>query len=105
MKYVPSKCLIKELQDKRERFFQYTAIDEYTRMKYTWFTNEHSTYMSSEFAKRLITYFPFKIKTIQTDNGFEFTNRLSWSKKLQSTKTLFEETLDELGIEYKNTKI
>lgn len=104
VKYVPSKCLTKELQDKRERFFQYTAIDEYTRMRYTWFTNEHSTYMSSEFAKRLVKYFPFKIKTIQTDNGFEFTNRLSWSKKLQSTKTLFEETLDELGIEYKNTK-
>ena len=104
VKYVPRKCLTKELQDERERFFQYTAIDEYTRMRYTWFTNEHSTYMSSEFAKRLVKYFPFKIKTIQTDNGFEFTNRLSWSKKLQSTKTLFEETLDELGIEYKNTK-
>ena len=104
VKYVPSKCLTKELQDKGEKFFQYTAIDEYTRMRYTWFTNEHSTYMSSEFAKRLVKYFPFKIKTIQTDNGFEFTNRLSWSKKIQSTKTLFEETLDELGIEYKNTK-
>lgn len=61
--------------------------------------------MSSKFAKRFVKYFPFKIKTIQTDNGFEFTNRLSWSKKLQSTKTLFEETLDELGIEYKNTKL
>lgn len=104
VKYVPSKCLTKELQDKRERFFQYTAIDEYTRMRYTWFTNEHCTYMSSKFVKRLVKYFLFKIKTIQTDNGFEFTNRLSWSKKLQSTKTLFEETLDQLGIEYKNTK-
>lgn len=104
VKYVPSKCLTKELQEKGERFFQYTAIDEYTRMRYTWFTNEHSTYMSSEFAKRLEKYFPFKIKTIQTDNGFEFTNRLSWSKKLQNTKTLFEETLEELGIEYKTTK-
>lgn len=82
VKYVPSKCSTKALQDKRERFFQYTAIDEYTRMRYTWFTNEHSTYMSSEFAKRMVKYFPFKIKTIQTDNGFEFTNRLRWSKNL-----------------------
>lgn len=88
----------------KRKIFQYTAIDEYMRMRYTWFTNEHSTYMSSEFTKRLVKYFPFKIKTIQTDNGFEFTNRLSWSKKLQSTKTLLEETIDELGIEYKNTK-
>lgn len=104
VKYVPSKCMTQELINRGERFYQYTAIDEYTRMRYTWFTNEHSTYTSSEFVKRLVKYFPFKIKTIQTDNGFEFTNRLSWNKKLQNTKTLFETILEELGIEYKNTK-
>lgn len=104
VKYVPSKCMTEELKEKGEKFYQYTAIDEFTRMRYTWFTNEHSTYMSSEFVKRLVRYFPFKIKTIQTDNGFEFTNRLSWNKKLQNTKTIFETTLEELGIEYKNIK-
>jgi len=26
----------------------------------------HDTYASSEFARRLVKYFPFKIKTIQT---------------------------------------
>ena len=31
--------------------------------------------MSSEFVKRLIGYYPFKINTIQTDNEFEFTIR------------------------------
>lgn len=104
VKYVPSKCMTEELKEKGEKFYQNTAIDEFTRMRYTWFTNEHSTYMSSEFVKRLVRYFPFKIKTIQTDNGFEFTNRLSWNKKLQNTKTIFETTLEELGIEYKNIK-
>ena len=104
VKYVPSKCMTEELKEKGERFYQYTAIDEYTRIRYTWFTNEHSTYMSSEFAKRLVRYFPFKIKTIKTDNGFEFTNRLNWNKKMQETKTLFETTLEELGIEYKKIK-
>ena len=37
--------------------------------------------MSSEFVKRMVRYFreqySIKIKTIQTDNGFEFTNRLT----------------------------
>ena len=41
----------------RERYYQYTAIDEYTRIRYTWFTNEHSTYMSIEFVKRAVKYF------------------------------------------------
>lgn len=36
---------------KNERYYQYTAIDEYTRLRYTWFTNAHDTYASSEFAK------------------------------------------------------
>ena len=73
-------------------------------VKYTWFTNAHDTYASSEFAKKLVKYFPFKVKTIQTDNGFEFTNRLSWQAFLKNKKTMFEKTLEELGIEYKVIK-
>ena len=104
VKYVTKICLSKELQEMGERFYQYTAIDEYTRIRYTWFTNEHSTYMSSEFVKRLVKYYPFKIKTIQTDNGFEFTNRLSWQVFLKNKKTMFESTLEKLGIDYKVIK-
>ena len=104
VKYVPTKCLTKELQEKGEKYYQYTAIDEFTRIRYTWFTNEHSTYMSSEFAKRLVKYYPFKIKTIQTDNGFEFTNRLNWNSALRKKKTLFERTLEELRIEHRKIK-
>ena len=102
VKYVPKKCMSPELQEKGERFYQYTAIDEFTRIRYTWFTNEHSTYMSSEFVKKLVRYYPFKIKTIQTDNGFEFTNRLNWQGTKKKTK--FEKKLEELGIEHKLIK-
>ena len=94
----------KELQERGEKFYQYTAIDEYSRLRYTWFTNAHDTYASSEFAIKLVKYFPFKIKTIQTDNGFEFTNRLSWEAFLRDKKIKFEKTLEELGIEYKVIK-
>ena len=74
VKYVPSECMSPELKDLGEKYYQYTAIDEFTRIRYTWFTNEHSTYSSSEFVKLLVKYYPFKIQTIQTDNGMEFTN-------------------------------
>ena len=104
VKYVPKECMSPELQNLGEKYYQYTAIDEFTRIRYTWFTNEHSTYMSSEFVKRVIKYFPFKIKTIQTDNGFEFTNRLSWQTFMKNKKTMFEKTLEELEIEYKVIK-
>ena len=89
----------KELQEMGEKYYQYTAIDEYSRLRYTWFTNAHDTYASSEFVRRMVKYFPFKIKTIQTDNGFEFTNRLNAQKAKE--KTMFEKKLQELGIEHK----
>lgn len=104
VKYVPKACMSPELQERGEKFYQYTAIDEYTRIRYMWYTNAHDTYASSEFVKKLVKYFPFKIKTIQTDNGFEFTNRLSWEGFSRNKKTLFEKTLEELEIEYKTIK-
>ena len=108
VKYVPSKCMSEELKQKNEKFYQYTAIDEYTRIRYTWFTNEHSTYMSSEFAKRVKRYYKdnygIKIETIQTDNGFEFTNRLNINIRIKARKTLFESTLEALGIKHKLIK-
>ena len=63
VKYVPKKRMSKELQERGEKFYQYTAIDEYSRLRYTWFTNAHDTYASSEFVRRLVKYFPFKVKT------------------------------------------
>ena len=104
VKYVPMKCLTKELKNQGERYYQYTAIDEYTRLRVIWFAKEHSTYESSEFVKVLIKKFPFKIKEIQTDNGFEFTNRLSYKTSIRDRKTKFEKTLETLGIKHKLIK-
>ena len=104
VKFVPMECLTKELKERGERYFQYTAIDEYTRLRYTYFCKEHTTYESAKFVDRLIRYFPFRVKLIQTDNGFEFTNRLSWNTSNRNIETIFEKRLRELGIEYQNTR-
>lgn len=100
VKYVPKECMSKELRELGERYYQYTAIDEYTRKRYTYFTKEHSTYESTKFLDKVIKYYDFKIKLIQTDNGCEFTNRLSWRPADKNKKTMFEKKLKELGIEY-----
>jgi len=104
VKYVPRKCMSVDLQRERIRYYQYTAIDEYTRKRIIWHVEEQSTYTSSEFVKKVIRGFPFKIKCIQTDNGFEFTNRLNWQSFDRNKKTLFEKTLEENGIEHKLIK-
>ena len=104
VKYVPTKCLTEELKEKGERYYQYTAIDEYTRLRVIWFAKEHSTYESSRFIEVMIKKFPFEIEEVQTDNGFEFTNRLNSNKSKRNEKTMFEKKLEEKGIRHKYIK-
>ena len=104
VKYVPSKCLTEEIKERGERYYQYTAIDEYTRLRVIWFAKENSTYESKNFIDVIVKKFPFKIEEVQTDNGFEFTNRLNANKAKRYEKTLFEARLKELGIKHKYIK-
>ena len=104
VKYVPRECLTEELKEKGERYYQFTAIDEYTRLRVLYFTKEHSTYEASKFVKIIRKKFPFKIETIQTDNGFEFTNRLSYYQNIKNKQTLFEKELEKNGIKHKLIK-
>ena len=102
VKYVPAKSLTKEVKERDIRYYQYTAIDEYTRKRVLWASKEQSTSASTEFLKVIMKKFPFKIECIQTDNGFEFTNRLNWQGTKK--KTMFENKLKELGIRHKLIK-
>ena len=102
VKYVPKKNLTSEVIEKDGRYYQYTAIDEYTRKRVLWASKEQSTSASTEFIKIIMKKFPFKIECIQTDNGFEFTNRLNWQGTKK--KTMFEKKLEELGITHKLIK-
>lgn len=102
VKYVPAKSLTKEVKEKDGRYYQYTAIDEYTRKRVLWASKEQSTSASTEFIEVIMKKFPFKIECIQTDNGFEFTNRLNWQGTKK--KTMFEKKLEELGIKHKLIK-
>ena len=97
MKFVPQSCLVGEVAE--EKYYQYTFIDEYSRFRILKAYKEHSTYSSTQFLKYVVKQFPYAIECIQTDNGSEFTNRLN--SKATKKKTLFETTLEELGIRHK----
>jgi transposase InsO family protein len=96
VKFVPAACLVGDAAG--QKFYQYTFIDEYSRFRYVEAFEEHSTYSSSIFLRHVVEKFPYAIACIQTDNGFEFTNRLNHSNV--NRPTLFEKTLSELGIRH-----
>ena len=98
VKVVPRQCIA----DPELRLFQYTAIDEFTRLRFLAAYPEQSTYSSADFLKRLVKWYARRgihVQCVQTDNGFEFTNRFSNSKR--DIPTLFENTAAQLGIRHK----
>ena len=102
VKFVPSVCLVNEASGKK--FYQYTAIDEYSRWRYVEAFEEHSTYSSAVFVEHLIQAFPLPIECIQTDNGNEFTKRFSTHTRTSELPTLFQRRLAEHGIRHKLTR-
>lgn len=96
VKFVPAACLVGEA--KGHKFYQYTAIDEYSRFRYLEAFEEHSTYSSALFIEHLIKAFPFPIKCVQTDNGAEFTKRLLPAERRPPHT---ETRLKQCGIEHK----
>ena len=97
VKFVPSRCVAGE-----SKYYQYTAIDEYSRLVYREMYDEHSTYSSRDFIRKVISFYPFKIELVQTDNGTEWTNALISNSP---TPTLFEQELIKAKIEYKRIRI
>jgi len=94
VKHVPSACIVGDAVG--QKFYQYTAIDEFTRFRFLMAFEEASTHSSTEFVEQMLKVFPFSVECIQTDNGFEFTNRFGNGKP-----TMFENKLTQLGIRHK----
>ena len=98
VKFVPQYCITDG-----QKYYQFTAKDECTRWTYREMYAEHSTYSAKSFLENLVKKAPFPIRMVQTDNGTEFTNALLVTKSKH--KTMFEEALIEMGIEYHRIQI
>ena len=81
VKVVPRKCI----SDPELRLFQYTAIDEFTRLRFLAAYPDQSTFSSADFLKRLVRWYArrgIRVECVQTDNGFEFTNRFPTANEI-----------------------
>ncbi len=101
VKEVPYNCLRGNLVRDNKHLYQWTAIDECTRIRFVYGIEEHTPENSVKFLRMLVKVFPFKIQTIQTDNGTEFTY-----KYISDTeKCPFDKALRELGMYFRRQKI
>lgn len=76
MRYVAPGHLIqidtKHLIVMSHKYYQFTAIDCYTRLGFSWAYTVGSSSSARDFLLRVLEYFPFPVTAIQTDNGSEY---------------------------------
>jgi transposase InsO family protein len=97
VKEVPYNCLRGKILREEKHLYQWTAIDECTRMRFIYGFEEHTPENTVKFLAMVIKAFPFKIQTIQTDNGTEFTYKYISDERICP----FDKALMKLGIKHK----
>lgn len=60
------------------RRFQFTAIDDATRVRALKVYEKHTQASAIDFVDHIIEKFPFRIREIRTDNGHEFQVKFHW---------------------------
>lgn len=98
IKYVPQECI--RFPSYGERYYQITAIDEYSRKRVLKIVKERSTYETKKFVESLEDRMGFKIVTIQVDNGREFVN----DEETKEKRSAFEKELERLNIGLRRTR-
>lgn len=98
VKYLP------QMQDETKRRYLFVAIDRATRWVFIRIFSAKSAANARRFLRNLERACPLKIRTILTDNGKEFTDRLVGMRKRSATgKHEFDKLCAELGIEHRLT--
>ena len=97
VKYVPRECAADGKQ-----YYEFIAVDEYSRWTFRYMYEERSTYSARDFLIRFLNAFPYKVYRVQTDNGSEFTKQL-WNDD-KTDLTLFEQELRDRGIVYQRIR-
>ena len=70
--------VLKDTDKHSVKRFQYTAIDDATRIRALQIYSLHNQANAIEFVNYVIKKFPFRIKSIRTDRGHEFQAKFHW---------------------------
>lgn len=75
---VDVKFLSFQKEGKTIKRYQYTAIDDATRARALKIYDRHNQANAIDFLNYVVERFPFRIHTVQTDNGHEFQAKFHW---------------------------
>jgi len=80
---------LRNFEGNRVRRFQYTAIDDATRIRALKIYPRHNQQNAIKFIDYVIDKFPFRIHTIRTDRGHEFQAQFHWHVEDKGMKHIY----------------
>lgn len=79
----------KDSEGKTVKRYQYTAIDDATRIRALQVYEKHNQNCAIKFIDYVVEKFPFRISTIRTDRGHEFQSRFHWHVEDQGMQHVY----------------
>jgi transposase InsO family protein len=93
---------IAEVCTEQGQLYLFVAIDRTSKFAFAELHPDQTRETTCHFLRRLIPTLPYRIHTVLTDNGIQFTNRL---KDRWAFKHLFDRICEGHGIEHRLTKV
>ena len=93
---------IAEVQTEEGKLYLFVAIDRTSKFAYAKLHLKQTKTIAAEFLKELIEKVPYRIETVLTDNGSQFTNRI---KDQYAFKHIFDRVCQEHKIRHRLTKV
>lgn len=69
---------LERIKDTRQRYYQFTAIDDCTRLRVLRIYDKNNQLSAIKFIDYVLSRLPFHAEVIQTDNGSEFQAQFHW---------------------------
>ncbi|MGH1364885.1 MAG: helix-turn-helix domain-containing protein [Calditrichia bacterium] len=82
---------LSDASGKKMRRFQYTAIDDATRIRALKIYKRHTQQNAINFIDYVVDRFPFRIHTVRTDRGHEFQAKFHWHVEDQGMRHVYIE--------------
>ena len=93
---------IAEMQTAQGKLYLFVAIDRTSKFAFTELHTKASKMAAAEFLRNLVKAVPYRIHTVLTDNGIQFTNRTC---DRYASEHIFDRVCTECGIEHRLTKV
>lgn len=93
---------IAEMRTEEGKLYLFVAIDRTSKFVYVELLTQYGKAEAAQFLRNLIRKIPYKIHTILTDNGIQFTNR---SVDKYAWMHIFDRVCHENQIEHRLTKV